>query len=110
MDSHTDDNKFLGAIRLLQSDGTALQVSSETKLWMDSLSEMKTNRDENNLKIDISRSNTGHIYSDVGGSVAIFIMVTFFLLLFMVIYMSWRVYIKEKYMNDKKSVEERRKS
>jgi hypothetical protein len=63
MDSHTDDNKFLGAIRLLQSNGTALQVSSETKLWMDLLSEMKTNRDEFNMKIDITRSNTGHIYS-----------------------------------------------
>jgi len=42
--------------------------------------------------IDITRSNTGHVYADVDGSVAMCIMMGLFISMFLVLYLAYRVY------------------
>ena len=103
----TQENKFLGELRQLQA-GERLTVSRKTDEWMDSLSLIKSGLDDFGKLKDPKRSNTGHLYENVNGSVNMFIMMNFFLLLFAVIYMSHRIYIGKKYMNDK-ATQERRK-
>ena len=75
---------------------------------MESLSLMKSNLDEDGRMKDMTRSNTGHVYVDVDGSVSMFILMNFFLLLFGIIYLSHRIYIGKKYQNDKATRENRK--
>jgi hypothetical protein len=69
---------------------------------MQSLSVMKSNLDSDGRMIDTKRSNTGHQYIDVNGSVSIFIMMNLFLLIFAGIYLAFRVYFSKKYLTPKK--------
>lgn len=74
---------------------------------MNQLSVQRSNLGPTGEMIDITRSNTGHTYVNIDGSVSMFICMTFFWLTWSIIYMSWRIYLKKKYMNDKKSREAR---
>ena len=93
-------------MRQLQDD--KVSIADKTKEWMNSLSLLKSNLDENGMMIDVNRSNTGHTFLNVDGSVSMFIMMNFFLLTFGIIFLSHRIYIGKKYMNDKKSQEIRK--
>ena len=57
-----------------------------------SLSITKSNLDADGRMIDVTRSNTGHLFIDVNGSVAMFICMNLFLMLFGVFYFAFRIY------------------
>jgi hypothetical protein len=110
MDNENSSNElFLGAIhenRRLQ--GTELQVSDKTFIWMKSLSIMKSNLDNDGRMIDLTRSNTGHLYIDVNGSVAMIIVMNLFLLIFGILFFAYRIYVQGKYFNSKKNADNRK--